>query len=200
MKTFGAIKQRRAVKHFDKHFDMPESDFKQLMSSVVLSPTAYNIQNWRFVRIKNRALREQIKKAGWDQAQIASASELVILCADTNAWQDRPERYWAAADEQTRQILLPMIESFYTDKLQTQRDEAMRSCGMAAQTLMLAAKSMGYDTCPMVGFDQNKVAELIKLPEDHVVVMMIPIGKAEKPANNRGGQLPLEEVLIENHF
>ena len=58
--------------------------------------------------------------------------------------------------------MVPAIE-LYRGKEQVQRDEAMRSCGIAAQTLMLAAKSMGYDSCPMDGFDFDKVAELIKL-------------------------------------
>jgi nitroreductase len=53
-----------------------------------------------------------------------------------------------------------LLESFYEGKEQLQRDEAMRSCWIAGQTIMLAAKSMGYDSCPMIGFDQVKVAEV----------------------------------------
>ena len=79
-------------------------------------------------------------------------------------------------------------------------DEVMRSCGIAAQTLMLAAKSMGYDSCPMVGFDFDAVGRLINLPEDHVIAMMLAIGKATAPANPRGGQLPVEEVVVRNRF
>ena len=76
----------------------------------------------------------------------------------------------------------------------------MRSCGIAAQTLMLSAKSLGYDSCPMVGFDFDAVARLIRLPEDHVISMMLAIGKATAPANPRGGQLPLAEVVIKDRF
>ncbi len=200
MKTLDAIKQRRAVKHYDKNFSIPENDFEKLITALLLSPTSYNIQNWRFVRIKDKALREQIKGAAWGQEQIAAASELLIFCADNNAWNDRPERYWANADQKTREILLPMIHSFYEGKQQTQRDEAMRSCGIAAQTLMLAAKSMGYDSCPMIGYDTEEVARLINLPTNHVIAMMVVIGKASSPAHPRGGQLPINEVLIEDRF
>ena len=56
-----------------------------------------------------------------------------------------------------------MIPSFYGKNEQLQRDEAMRSVGIAAQTLMLAAKDMGYDSCPMIGFDPVKVSEIINL-------------------------------------
>ena len=81
-----------------------------------------------------------------------------------------------------------------------ERDEAMRSCGIAAQTLMLAARDMGYDSCPMDGFDFDAVAELINLPEHHVVAMFVAIGKAVKPAWPRPGQLPLSEVVIADRF
>jgi nitroreductase len=76
----------------------------------------------------------------------------------------------------------------------------MRSCGIAGQTIMLAAKAMGYDSCPMIGFDPIQVSELINLPEDHVIGFMISVGKATEPARPRGGQLPLEEVVIQNKF
>jgi len=76
----------------------------------------------------------------------------------------------------------------------------MRSCGIAAQTLMLAAKSMGYDSCPMDGFDFDKVAELINLPSDHVISMYVAIGKKTQEAWPRGGQLRLEELLIQDTF
>jgi hypothetical protein len=52
----------------------------------------------------------------------------------------------------------------------------------------------------MVGFDPEQVAQLIQLPEDHVIGMMVVIGKAIQPARPRGGQLSMEEVFIKNHF
>jgi len=76
----------------------------------------------------------------------------------------------------------------------------MRSCGIAAQTLMLAAKSMGYDSCPMDGFDFEKVAELIQLPDDHVIAMFVAIGKGTKEAWPRPGQLESDKVIIKNRF
>jgi nitroreductase len=71
---------------------------------------------------------------------------------------------------------------------------------MAAMNLMLYAKSMGYDTCPMDGFDFDKVGELLNLPSDHTPAMFVCVGKGIKEAMPRGGQLPLNEVVIENQF
>ena len=81
-----------------------------------------------------------------------------------------------------------------------QRDEAIRSCGIAAQTLMLAAKSLGYDSAPMIGFDQTEVGKIINLPDDHLIAMMICIGKAKDPPLPRGGQLDYNQVVIEDKF
>jgi len=81
-----------------------------------------------------------------------------------------------------------------------QRDEAQRSIGIAMQTIMLAAKSMGYESCPMIGFDFDKVAALIGLPEDHVIGPMIAIGKGTKDPWPKPGQLPMHEVVIQDRF
>lgn len=199
METKEAIKQRRAVKHYDPNHEMTEAEINELLSLAVLSPTSFNIQNWRFVIVKDKMLRKQIRAAAWDQVQVTDSSLLVILCAHLHSWNN-PQRYWSKAPKDVQNLLVPLIEEFYREKDQLQRDEAMRSCGIAAQTLMLAAKSLGYDSCPMVGFDERKVAEIIKLPNDYVISMFVAIGKAMKPAWPRPGQLPLDEVVIENHF
>jgi len=200
MELFTAIKSRRAVKHYDATSKMSEADFQKIMSAALLSPTSYNIQHWRFVRVSNPQQREEIQGAAWGQEQVTGASELLILCADTQAWQDRPERYWADASQEAQDMLVPMLQDFYRGREEVQRDEAFRSCGMAAQTIMLAAKALGYDSCPMIGFDSAAIGQLIKLPENHVIGMMITLGTAAKQANGRGGQLPLEQVLFENEF
>ena len=200
MSVAEVIKTRRAVKHYDPDHVMSEAEINELFSLAVLSPTAFNIQNWRFVSVLDPELRKQIRAVSWDQEQITDASLLVVLCADLKSWEKQPERYWRTAPEEVQGFLLPAIEQYYQGKDQVQRDEAMRSCGMAAQTLMLAAKSMGYDSCPMDGFDFDAVGKLINLPDDHVISMFVVIGKPTKAANPRGGQLPLDEVVIRDTF
>jgi nitroreductase len=200
MKTFEAIAERRAVKYYDSNHQLTQAEIDQLMSAALLSPTAFNIQNWRFVLVSDPELRKEIRKSSWDQAQVTDASLLIVLCADLKAWEKEPARYWRNATQPVQDYLLPAIDLYYRGRDQVQRDEAMRSCGMTAQTLMLAAKSMGYDSCPMDGFDFDAVGKLINLPEDHVIAMFVAIGKAIRPAHPRGGQLALDEVIIQNRF
>ncbi len=200
MNTFDAIQQRRSVKHYDSTHKISEAEIKQLFELTLLSPTSFNIQNWRFLAVKNPEIRQKIRNAAWDQAQITDASILVVICADLKAWQKNPARYWQNAPTEIQKMIVPMIGNFYEGKEQIQRDEAIRSCGIAAQTLMLTAKAMGYDSCPMIGFDPVKVAEIINLPEDHIICLMISVGKALKPALPRGGQLDFNEVVIFDQF
>jgi nitroreductase len=171
MDTFDAIKERRSVKHYDPNHKLTDEEVNQLLSLAVLSPTSFNIQNWRFVVVKDSEVRKQIRAA-----------------------------YWKNAPKEAQDFLVPAIGPFYEGKEQLQRDEAMRSCGIAAQTIMLAAKSMGYDSNPMIGFDPQKVAEIINLPKDHVISMLMVIGKQTKPAMPRGGQLPLDNVTFTDKF
>ena len=200
MDTFTAIKARRAVKHYDPDFAMPAEHEAKLMELFRQSPTSFNLQNWRVVNVKDAALRAQIQEAAWGQEHVTKASLLLILCADLKAWDKQPERYWTDAPQEAQDILVPMIKPFYEGQEQKQRDEAMRSVGIGAQTLMLGAKALGYDSCPMIGFDPDAVAELINLPEDHVVGMMLTIGKSTKPAWPKPGYLDDSEVFVTDRF
>ncbi len=200
MDTFEAIEKRRAVKHFDPNHTITQDELDRILSAAILSPTSFNIQNWRFVVITNKDLKTKMRQASWNQAQVTDASAVLILCADLLAWKKDPARYWKDAPKEVQDYLVPMIVKSYEGQDQLQRDEAIRSCGMAAQTIMLVSKSIGYDSCPMIGFDPGQVAELINLPHDHIIGMMITIGKALKPAQPRGGQLPLNQVVVKDHF
>ena len=199
MDTFTAIQERRSVKHYDPNHTMTDAEIRQLMEAALLSPTSFNMQNWRFVVVSDQAKQDAMRAASWNQAQVSEASITILLCADLNAHQNG-ERYWADAPAAVRDMLVPMIASFYEGKEQLQRDEAMRSTGIVGQTIMLTAKAMGYDSCPMVGFDSQKIGEIIGLPENHIIGMMITVGKALKPANGRSGQLPYEEVVFTDGF
>ncbi len=200
MNTLVAIEKRRAVKHYDPKHRMSDEEINQLFSLAMLSPTAFNIQNWKFVLVQDPELRKEIRKVAWDQEQVTDASLLIVLCADLKAWEKDVPRKWRNAPQQVQDFILTAIDQYYRGKEQVQRDEAMRSCGIVAQTLMLAAKEMGYDSCPMDGFDFDAVAKLINLPEDHVIAMFVVVGKGTKEAWPRAGQLAKEEVLIKDHF
>ena len=200
MRVAEAIRARRSIHYFDPEHRLAEAEFQQLMQLALHSPTAFNIQNWRFLRVRDPALRHAIRQTAWDQPQVTDASALLILCFDQRAWDKDPARYWRDAPPEIAAQLVPEIRQFYAADEQLQRDEGMRSCGIAAQTLMLAAQAMGMESCAMDGFDFARVAELIQLPADHRISLMLAIGKALKPAHARPGSLELADVLLDNRF
>jgi len=200
MNVKDAINARRAVKHYDPEFVISDNEIAELKTLIRQAPTSFNIQNWRFVFVSDKDLRAKIRAVGWDQAQMTEASHLIVLCADVKAWAKDPIRYWEDAPKQAQDFLVPAIGQFYEGRDWQQRDEAMRSVGIAAQTIMLSVKAMGYDSCPMIGFDADAVGELINLPEDHVIGMMISIGKMKTPAQSKGGYLPDDEIFFEDRF
>ena len=200
MDTFDAIKTRRAIKKFDSSYKMTDEQVQSLMKLTLLSPTSYNQQNWRFVTVTDQAVKEKIHIAARNQAQPLDGSLVILLCGNMNAWKDDPMRYWKNHPLEKQEHVKEAMHKKYSDSPQNRRDEAIRSCGFAAQTIMLAAKQMGLDSCPMVGFEYNEMAKIINLPDDHIIVMMIVVGKAASPAAERGGQLSLDEVVFENKF
>lgn len=201
MNTIEAIYNRRAVKHFDKTHTLTKSEEEKLLTATIQAPTSFNIQHWRFIIFRDPELRIKIRKDyGNDQAQITDASLLVLFTADTKAWQKNPGRYWVNAPQEVADLLVNWMGPFHTGREWLQRDEAQRSIGMAMQTLMLAAQDLGYQSCPMIGFDIEKVAELINLPDDHVMGPMVAIGKGIKDPWPKAGQLSLDEIVFDNSF
>jgi len=200
MQVSKAIVARRAIKWYDPEHQMPEDTFKTLMDHAILAPTAFNIQNWRIVRVIDPEQRKALRVVAWDQAQVTDASELLVLCFDNKAWEREPQRYWRNAPQEVQDYLVPAIDTYYRDKPQVERDEGMRSCGLIGQTIMLMAQELGYQSCPMDGFDFDAVAKIINLPADHTIAFMIAIGKGTKDAWPKPGQLPLDEVIVNNRF
>ena len=201
MNTVDAIYNRRSIKQFDPDHQMTAEAETRLLEATIQAPTSFNIQHWRLVVLRDPELRQKIRtEFGNDQSQMTDASLLVLFTADMIAWKKNPERYWANAPKEVSDLLVGWMGPFHEGREWLQRDEAQRSIGLAMQTMMLAAQELGYQSCPMIGFDIEKVAELIKLPDDHVMGPMVAIGKGTKEPWPKPGQLPLDDLLFENGF
>ena len=200
MDTFDVVAARRSIHKFDPAHVMPEEDITRLLEAAILSPTSFNIQNWRFVAVTDATVKAEIRRAGWNQPQFSECSLLLIICGDRDAYRQDPARYCASAPPAARERIVKSILAVYGSSEGLRRDENLRSGGIAAQTVMLVAKAMGYDTCPMIGFDPVEVARIIRLPADHDIVVAVAVGKALEPARARGGQLPLSDVVRRDRF
>lgn len=201
MTMLDAIYNRRAVKHFDPGHLLPCEDEKKLFDAMLQSPTSFNIQHWRFVILRDPKLRASIRKElGNDQSQMTDASLLLLFAADVKAWEKNPARYCHHAPQDITDMLVDMITSFYTGREQLQYEEAQRSIGIAMQTLMLAAYELGYESCPMIGFDIEGLARKVNLPPDYVLGPMVAIGKGTQKPRPKTDQLKIDELVVENTF
>ncbi|MEL6371555.1 MAG: nitroreductase family protein [Pseudomonadota bacterium] len=201
METFDAIYKRRSIKEYDPDHRFTTEEENKLLEAAIQAPTSFNIQHWRFVVLRDPDLRRKIREElGNNQSQMTDASLLILMTADSKAFAKSPERYWQNAPKEVNDILTGWMGPFHEGREWLQRDEAQRSIGMAMQNVMLAATAMGYHSCPMIGFDIEKVARLINLPEDHVMGPMLAVGKGTKEPWPKPGQLPLSELVVENRF
>lgn len=201
METLDAIYRRRAVKAFDPDHRFTKEEEDKLLNAAIQAPSSFNIQHWRFVILRDPALRQKIRtEFGNDQTPMTDASLLILMTADVKAYEKSPDRYWKNAPEEVSTLLVNWMGPFHEGREWLQRDEAQRSIGMAMQNLMLAATAMGYHSCPMIGYDIEEVAKLINLPDDHVMGAMVAVGRGIKEPWPKPGQLALNEVTVENSF
>jgi nitroreductase len=194
-----AIQRRRSVSLFDPAYKISDAEVRELVEAANLSPSAFNIQHWRFVWLRDPAVLGQASEAVWFQPQVTDAALVLLVCLDLKAWQKSPERYWANAPAEVAKHMIDNTLQTYADNPQLERDEAMRSASMAAMTLMLKAQDMGLESCAMA-CDEQRMADIVKLPEDHALCMVIAFGRALKPPYARPGLLSVEDVLVTDSF
>lgn len=201
MNVTEAIYERTAIRTFDPEHTLSLGTKHKLLELAGRAPSAWNIQHWRFVLIEDPQLRQALQDAAANQAQFTDAAMLVAIVVDLDAWKRNPARYFDAAPDDVAEVLGEKVLAFYEGRDGLARDEAMRSCGLAAQTLMLAATEMDLASCPMDIFEDDKVAQLLNLPSAHETAMFVAIGRA-KPEGDlpRMNRLPAHEVILQDRF
>jgi nitroreductase len=198
MELSDVIRARGSVKRYDPEFELSDQDLRSLFELVVRSPSSFNLQHWRFVAVRDQGLKDQIMAAAWGQPHLGQASVDVVICGKLPAHEDAAEIY-GSAPEDVAAKMVPMIGGLYGTNPQLQRDEAIRSGSLAGMTLMYVAQDMGFATCPMIGFDAAKVSELLGIPDDHVPVMIVTLGKGATDARPTE-RLDVERVVKLDRF
>lgn len=201
MKVNTAILSRASVRAFDPSHAISAEQKRELLELAGRAPSAWNIQHWRFVLIENDELRQQMRDAAMGQPQVTDCSMFVAIVVDLEAWNRSPARYFDFLPDDYAQAYAAKIQEFYNGREWLARDDAMRSCGLAAQTLMLATTAAGLASCPMDLFDEERVSQLLRLPAGHVVAMFVAIGKALPGSNApKASRLPYDEVVLIDRF
>lgn len=195
MDFFELAAARRSVRIYKPGLEISDAELKQIFDTVILGPSSFNIQHWKFIVVRDQARKTELRSIAFGQAQVEQAAAVVLVCGHLNAYEDA-SRIYADADTTTREKYVPMIEGAYKDQPALQREEAVRSGSLAAMSLMYAAKAIGWDSGPMIGFDAAKVGAMLKLDGNTVPVMMVVLGKAlDAEQLPRGYRRPVSEVV-----
>lgn len=204
MNTIDAIRRRRSVSFFDKTRTIDQAKIEELVSLAAEAPTAFNMQNWRFIAVIEPEIKKQLRKLAWDQAKVEDASVTFIILGDVTGFKETAQVMDLSVkagiiDQNVRDYIANAASQFYREP-QIARDEAIRSGTFAAMNLMLAAESMGMASCPMIGFDAPKVSALLEIPENLIPVVMLPVGYETEGNWAKKVRRPISEILSWNRY
>lgn len=146
MDVMEAIRSRRSVRSYADHA-VAQDDLQQVLEAGRLAPSASNRQEWKFVVVRDAALREQLAEAARGQRFVAEAPVVIAACAVEHD-----------------HVMSCGHPSFLVD------------VAIAIDHMTLAARALGLGTCWIGAFDQDKVRQVLGIPADVEVVELLPLG------------------------
>ena len=193
------IERRVSANRFDAGHTLADVEIVELARLATRAPTAYNLQNWRFIAVRTPEAKMRLRRLAHGQAKVSEAAVTFIICGRLPDHADIPERLspfieagFMAAD--TAIGWLEGARAQYADP-QTARDEAVRSATLGAATLIYAAEALGFVSGPMVGFDAEGVVREFGIEYNEVPVMLVAVGRAAPGNWPQKPRRPLIEVL-----
>ncbi len=171
-----SLRWRYAVKAFDPTKKIPEATWQALEEALVLSPSSYGLQPWKFLVVTNEQVRAKLRPLSWNQGQITDASHLVVLCAKTTMTTADVERYVdrihsvrggdKAALAGYRDMMLGSVNNPSGlpggNVLTYTRSQTYIALGV----FLSACAMLGVDACPMEGFDPKGYDEVLGVSKD----------------------------------
>ncbi len=176
------VKKRYATKKFDGR-KVSEEKLNQLLELIRFAPSSFNIQPWHIYVVSDDAIKQKIQSIAWNQHQVGTSSHVLVFCADTHIAQkiDALERQMIeqGASKESIAGYIQMMRDFEKGMSdETKRTWAQRQVYLALSNALNGATSLGFDSCPMEGFDPQAVAHLLKIPSHIVPTALCPIGYA----------------------
>ncbi len=179
------LQWRYAVKKFDPSKKIPADVWDVLEKSLVLAPSSFGLQPWKFFVVDNPVLRQQLLENSWNQTQVTEASHLVVLAIKKEMGDQEVDRYIQDMSDK-RQVpidalggLTKMIKGFMANPQKgfTTDEWAIRQVYIAIGQFMTSAAMLGIDTCPMEGFNPAKYDEILGLTaQGYSSVLVCPAG------------------------
>ncbi len=198
---------RYATKVFDPAKKISDSDWAALEQALILTPTSYGFQPYRFVIITDQATREKLVPISWGQRQAADASHFVVFAAKQTVNEADVDHYLARIAEvrgggvdalaQLKGMLVGDIVK--GPRSAWQHEWATRQAYIALGNFMTAASLLGIDTCPMEGIDPVKYDEVLGLNHGYKTVVAVAAGyraPSDKYATLPKVRFTAEELIV----
>ena len=199
------IRDRRATPSFDGT-PMPGSDLRQILDAGLHAPSGYNMQPWRFIVVQAPEQKRKLRAASYNQAKVEEASAVIVACGDVDGWRKdldkmiamgleggMPESYAAQASSSVSNYL----SSFTTEQMKGWLNKMVM---LAFTHMMLMAETLGYDTAPMEGFEQDKVHDVLRLPLSYWVVALLSVGHLKGPDKFDGGRFEMAHTVFGEEY
>lgn len=175
---------RYAVKKFDPSKSVSDSDWHAIEQSLILSPSSFGLQPWKFFMVQTPEIRQQLVEYSWGQTQVVDASHLVVLAINTKideTYVDEYVAHTAAVRSTSTEALAPfgkVIKDFLARMSEAElKTWAKLQTYIALGQLMTSAAHLGIDTCPMEGFIPAKYDEVLGLAEKgYSAAVVCPVG------------------------
>lgn len=205
-KTFmEAMEFRHACKIFDEAKKISDEDMNFILEVGRKSPSSFGMEPWKFLVITNQELKEKLRPVCWNQVQVTSCSHLVIILAAIN--DVKPESKIPARKFARREMPQDKIDFYnelYKNHLVTTKvldnDESIyswtaRQTYIALGNMMTAAAVRGIDSCPIEGFEKDKVEEILGLDKTkYQLSCVLPLGFRINPQSSQLRE-KLEDVV-----
>ncbi|ULH16162.1 nitroreductase family protein [Deinococcus sp. KNUC1210] len=173
-----AIETRRSIRKFVQE-PMDQNDLREILELAGLAPSAWNAQTWRFAVVQTPEVKAKLQEAAYGQPQIGNAPAVIVVYSDMeDTLANVEETAHPGMGDAGRTGQRTTFDNAFGAQPVAQRGAwGLTQANIAFGFLMLAARGKGYDTVPMLGFQPDKVRELLGLPEHVQFAGLLPIGK-----------------------
>ena len=183
------LKFRHACKIFDESKKISAGEFDFILEAGRLSPSSTGLEQWDFLVVQNKELREKIKAVSWNQAQITSCSHLVVVLAkvkEIKVGSSYIDKMIARRADKNIEAIAARQKFFLLSNFKNDDELTFQwsheQCMIAATNMMNAAASLGIDSCPIEGFDRHALNEILGLDESEKrVAILVPFGYRLNP-------------------
>ena len=199
MKFKEIVMKRYATKKFDER-KIPEDQFEELLDLIRFAPSGLNIQPWKIKVITNQKIKDALLPASYNQEQIATCSHLLVFCANTDILGqaekvDEAMKKGGVPDEVRKRMIRMAKDIMGNMPPEKKLEMAKAHTYLALGNAVNGAKALGFDSCPMSGFDPEEYSRLLDLPDHLVPTLICPVGyAADNPVPKV--RLPREEVFF----